>query len=126
VNFDSISQWGLNRYWQNGAYGPNTGWFGSYAYIYMNIGGEEIQDGAVVAQYAILESPWSDDMELAYCVTKYYSYQSYPAYNEIDTKNYVFDYQGGRDGPAYTAAPSKDPNTGNTIPQAPISVTFKN
>ena len=39
-------------------YGPNNmGWFGQYAYIYLEIGGAEIGDGAVVTTYATIVEP---------------------------------------------------------------------
>ena len=34
-------------------YGPNNlGWVGSFAYIYLEVGGNEIPDGSVVASWA--------------------------------------------------------------------------
>lgn len=53
VQFNAISQNSSSRYWMKGMYGPNNmGWFGQYAYIYLEIGGAEIADGAVVTTYA--------------------------------------------------------------------------
>ena len=51
-NFDAISNWGSPRYWMEGKYGANNmGWFGTYAYIYFEVGGAEIEDGAVVTMF---------------------------------------------------------------------------
>ena len=42
-----------HRYWMNVKYGPNNmGWFGTYAYIYFEVGGAAIEDGAVVTTFA--------------------------------------------------------------------------
>jgi len=49
----AIPEFGGSRYWMNVKYGPNTlSWFGNYAYIWWEMGGDEIKDGAIVAPWA--------------------------------------------------------------------------
>lgn len=92
----------------------------------MEIGGEEIQNGAVVAQWIAIDSPWNDDSEIAFCATRYYTNLNYAYGNNLDTKVFVYDYVGGRDGPAYSQPAPTDPQTGLPLPQTPVTVTFKN
>ena len=55
IRFEGVRKTFANRYWLSGQYGPNNlGWFGRYAYIYMEVGGGEIQDEAVIATYATI------------------------------------------------------------------------
>ena len=59
VEFDGINNADTqSRYWLRGKYGPNNmGWFGVYAYIYLEVGGAEIPDGSVVTTWAELIEP---------------------------------------------------------------------
>ena len=58
VEFDAIEKSSSSRYWLKGKYGPNnTGYWGQHAYIYLEIGGDEIVDGAIVTTWATVLRP---------------------------------------------------------------------
>ena len=58
VYFDAIEQSSESEYTLTGMYGPNSrGFFGQYAYIYLEVSGAEISDGAVVTTWATVYEP---------------------------------------------------------------------
>ena len=55
TSFNGVDQSFMSRYWLRGKYGPNNmGWFGRWAYIYLEVGGDEIAGGAIVAPWATI------------------------------------------------------------------------
>ena len=55
LSFTAIEKSDSDKYWMTIKYGPNNNYEGvSYAYIYMEIGGDKIADGAVVATRALI------------------------------------------------------------------------
>ena len=86
VEIDAIRRGGLDRWSMKVKYGPNNlGWFGKYAYIWTEIDGPEIEEGAVVATYAKINDVdytfmrgnqtfthfANDDVEMAECAVVY-------------------------------------------------------
>ena len=58
IDFTAIEKSYNSRYWLAGKYGPNNmGWWGQNAYIYLEVGGDEIADGAVVTSWATIIRP---------------------------------------------------------------------
>ena len=55
VEFSAVNENLDSRYWLKGKYGPARS--GQYAYIYLEVGGDEIDDGAVVATWATITNP---------------------------------------------------------------------
>lgn len=56
--FTAFNKSFADRYYLKGRYGPNNmGYWGQYAYIYLEVGGDEIADGAVVTTWATIERP---------------------------------------------------------------------
>ena len=108
IRFDAINKGFASRYWLSGQYGPNNmGWFGRYAYIYTEVGGGEIPDGAVVATFAsVFDTDYTyninenitaqytanGDFETAECRVRFYherpNGQYYADYDEVDVRTY--------------------------------------
>jgi len=58
IEFTAIEQSFYSRYTLKGKYGPNNnGYWGQNAYIFLEVGGDEIADGAVVATWATVARP---------------------------------------------------------------------
>ena len=58
MQFTAIEQSFYSRYELTGRYGPNdNGYWGQNAYIYLEVGGDEIADGAVVATWMTIARP---------------------------------------------------------------------
>ena len=58
LEFLAIEQNFSSRYWLKGKYGPNdNGYWGQNAYIFLEVGGDEIPDGAVVSTWATIVRP---------------------------------------------------------------------
>ena len=58
ISFKAIEQSFYSRYWLKGKYGPNNmGYWGQNAYIFLEVGGDEIADGAIVATWATIVRP---------------------------------------------------------------------
>ena len=97
-------EWGAN----------NMGWFGAYAYTYMEIGGDEIEDGAVVSTYfSVYNTDYYDtainqtvfhngEIETVECRVNYWGYHDsqdeYRGYAEEADIN-VRTYVGKADNP---------------------------
>ena len=95
-------------------YGANNmGWFGAYAYTYTEIGGDEIEDGAVVATYVSVQNEdyWDTsvnrtvyaqgEVETVECRVNYWGYHAiqdaYYGYADVDDIN-VRTYAGRVNG----------------------------
>ena len=58
AEFDAINKSSRSKHSLEVKYGPNNqGYFGAYAYIYLEVGGDEIPDGSVVTTWASVTNP---------------------------------------------------------------------
>ena len=100
-SFNAIQQNRASEFSLDVIYGPNNnGWFGTYAYIYTEVGGREIADGAVVATWAtIVDSDYFDksvnltheatgDFETAECRVIYKKDRNAAPWQDVDVKTY--------------------------------------
>ena len=64
-----------SKYTLKGKYGPNNmGWFGNYAYIYLEVGGDVIPDNYRVVTWMEMDNPYSPgNFEAFECVAIYHS-----------------------------------------------------
>ena len=91
-NFDAIDLSLISKYDLIGKYGPNNmGQFGVYAYIYLEVGGDEIEDGQVVSTWATVMDyniSTNGQFETAECRVIYRQNRTYAAYEDIDVRTY--------------------------------------
>ena len=105
---DAIREGVLSNYGMRIQYGPSVSWFGKKAYIYTEISGAQIPNGAIVASYARIRdvdytyrvgnathgqdlTHYADgDIEMAECRVKFdEGYDRWTSYTEVDVRSYT-------------------------------------